>query len=121
MHLIILSICVSTAEEEVEARKRIGANAKLTVSQEIRDTQPGQKFELFGVMALIPPSPLRIVKMTPTQFKGIGCAKMVLMSAAHLFTHGRACSVRDIENTSAIEMSGCFTDTSMFCLLLYPI
>ena len=36
MQLIILSVSVYTAEEEVEARKRIGANAKLTVSQEIK-------------------------------------------------------------------------------------
>ena len=30
---------------------------------------------------------------------------------SRVLTHGRAGSVRDIDNTSAIEMSGHFTDT----------
>ena len=37
MQLILPSASVYTAEEEAETRKRIGANAKLTISQEIKD------------------------------------------------------------------------------------
>ena len=32
---------------------------------------------------------------------------------ARVVTHGRACSVRDIDNTSTIEMSASFTDTGI--------
>ena len=39
---------------------------------------------------------------------GTGCAKMALMSAARVLTHGR-----DIGNTGAIEMSVYFTDTGV--------